>query len=104
MIECDACIVAIIVNRKIIRYKSIVNSFQNGDECIQQAVLEVVSIVPGKVVVESTEDEFTVVFIKVVKLAEDIMLLVILVIFIEDELDVVVDSTVLKSEITLYLF
>jgi len=81
-----------------------VNNFPNGDECIQQAVLEVVSIVPGKVVVESTEDEFTVVFIEVVKLAEDIMLLVILVIFIEDELDVVVDSTVLKSEITLYLF
>mgnify|MGYP006892769523 FL=1 len=80
------------------------NNFPNGDECIQQAVLEVVSIVPGKVVVESTEDEFTVVFIEVVKLAEDIMLLVILVIFIEDELDVVVDSTVLKSEITLYLF
>lgn len=104
MIECDVCIVAIIVNRKVIRYKSIVNNFPNGDDCTLQAVLEVVSIVPGKVVVESTEDEFTVVDKKVVKLAEDIMLLVILVKFIEDELDIVVDSTVLKSEITSYLF
>lgn len=98
------------------------NILPNGDDCILQAVLEVVKpcirvVVltnSGSLVVVSIEDEFIIVDFKAVKLAEVIALLVILVevigllvIFIEsieDELAVVVDSTVLDSEIALHRF